>query len=55
MPLTAQQQTLKRKVIDYGKRNGYSHADIQLAVNDIVFGGSGNDTLNGEGLAMPPL
>ena len=33
MPLTSQQQAVKRKVIDYGKRNGYSHADIQLAVN----------------------
>ena len=33
MPLTSQQQALKRKVIDYGKRNGYSHADTQLAVD----------------------
>ena len=33
MPLTSQQQAVKRKVVDYGKRNGYSHADIQLAVN----------------------
>lgn len=47
MSLTSQQQTLKRKIIDYGKRNGYSRADIQLAVNVAYIESSlGSDLVN---------
>ena len=54
MPLTSQQQAVKRKVIDYGNESNSSTINAGSG-NDIVFSEGGNDTLNGEGPAMPPL